>query len=73
MAHKSKYLRTDSRLARSPMAMCYRDFRYSEIRKLRQEGPRRKVVKKATIPEEESRKMYRAYLVDFEKKIVILT
>ena len=65
--HKSKYLRTVKSLTRGPRPISYRDFRYSEIRKLRQAGPRRKVGKKANIPEEQTRKMYEAYISDFQK------
>lgn len=65
--HKSKYLRTVKSLTRGPRPISYRDFRYSEIRKLRQAGPRRKVGKKANIPEEQTRKMYESYISDFQK------
>ena len=67
-AHKSKYLNTVRSLTRGVRPMSYGDFRYNEIRKLRQAGPRRKVGKKATIPDEETRQMYEPYLLDFEKK-----
>ena len=65
--HKSKYLRTVKSLTRAPRPISYIDFRYSEIRKLRQAGPRRKVGKKANIPEEQTRKMYESYISDFQK------
>lgn len=67
MAHDSKYLRTVRSLTRGASPMSYRDFRYNKIRELRQSMPIRKVGNKATIPDEETRKMYETYLIDFEK------
>jgi len=66
-AHKSKYLRTVKSLTRGPKVMSYRNFRYSKIRNFRQAGPRGKGGEKVTIPDEETRKMYEAYLIEFEK------